>query len=697
MSAYDWLLLAQLVLLLLASALGGTPGQQPARANPGTDVTRLARVMSVLIGLTFIVEGTIYVIQDKGYYWLLLAFPLLGFVINAALGRRFTRNAIAVVGCASIGFSFVVALYAYIQEISWSAAHEITQGNVDYYSWVVSGGLKINFGMLIDPLSIVMLLVVTGVGFLIHIYSVGYMREDRDYSRFFAYMNLFIFSMLVLVTANNFLFLLVGWGLVGLSSYLLIGFWYTSMAAVLAARKAFIMNVIGDVGIMLAIFLMVRDWGTLTYAGVFARAATYHSGDTTITVLCLLLVVGAIAKSAQIPLHTWLPDAMEGPTPVSALIHAATMVTAGVYLIARCHVLFELAPFAAGAVAIIGATTALVAATIAMVQVDIKRVLAYSTMSQIGYMFLGDGVGAYSSAMFHLVTHAFFKALLFMGAGSIIHAMGGEQDLRKMGDLRKHLPRTYALFTVGVLAISGIPPLSGFWSKDEILAHTSTLGDWHLILWFMAVVTAGLTVFYMFRLWYLAFYGRSRVDKKIAGHLHESPQVMLVPMYVLALLAAIGGFMQLPGFGKFHDWLNPVLNQYLPSANNVEVAFQWLTFGVLLVLIAVAWLTAYDLYRRGPRAKVKGSLRYLYQFLWEKWYFDALYNLLFERPAYALATFCWQYLDRGVIDGAVNAVARSLGSASEDVRPIESGYVRTYALTLVVGVVLVLALAIGQK
>lgn len=632
-----------------------------------------------------------------GYAWLLLVLPLLGFAINGAIGRRLTKNAIAVVGCGSLGLAFIVALVAYVQELSWSPARQVTDGNLGYYTWLTSGSLKIDFGMLIDPLSIVMLLVVTGVGFLIHVYSVGYMREDPDYSRFFAYMNLFIFSMLVLVTANNFLFLLVGWGLVGLSSYLLIGFWYTSMAAVLAARKALIMNVIGDVGIMLAIFLMIRQWGTVSYSGVFARAATYHSNDTMITVMCLLLVVGAIAKSAQIPLHTWLPDAMEGPTPVSALIHAATMVTAGVYLIARCHVLFSLSPFASGAVAIIGATTALVAATIALVQVDIKRVLAYSTMSQIGYMFLGDGVGAYASGMFHLVTHAFFKALLFMGAGSIIHALGGEQDLRKMGGLRTKLPKTYALFTVGVLAIAGIPPLAGFWSKDEILAHTSALGDWHLILWFMAVLTAGLTVFYMFRLWYLAFYGRSRVDRQLAPHIHEAPNTMLIPMYVLAVLAVIGGFMQLPGFGKFHDWLNPVLNQYLPSPHNAEVDFQWITFGVLLVLIAVAWLTAHDMYQHGPRGKLKGGIRYVYAFLWEKWYFDALYNLLFERPAYALATFSWRYLDRGVIDGVVNAVARSLGNASEDVRPVESGYVRTYALTLVVGVVLILVLVIGQK
>ena len=421
------------------------------------------------------------------YAWSLLALPLAGFVINGAAGRRFTRVGVAWVGCGSVGAAFLVSLYAYLQLLSYTPQEMLAKGNVSYYTWATSGHLTIDFGMLVDPLTAVMLLIVTGVGFLIHVYSVGYMRDDPDLSRFFAYMNLFIFSMVLLVVASNFLLLLIGWGLVGLSSYLLIGFWYSRMTAVLAARKALVMNVIGDVGIMLAIFLMIREYGTISYAGVFAKAATHGSGDHVVTALCLLLLVGAIAKSAQIPLHTWLPDAMEGPTPVSALIHAATMVTAGVYLIARCHALYDLSPVAAGIVTGIGASTALAAATIAVVQTDIKRVLAYSTMSQIGYMFLAVGAGAYASGMFHLMTHAFFKALLFMGAGSIIHALGGEQDLRKMGDLRSRMPGTYVLFTIGVIAIAGIPPFSGFWSKDEILAHAWAWGDWHVIPWAMGV------------------------------------------------------------------------------------------------------------------------------------------------------------------------------------------------------------------
>jgi NADH-quinone oxidoreductase subunit L len=632
-----------------------------------------------------------------GYAWLLLVLPLLGFAINGAVGRRLDKRWVGLIGCAVIGAAFIVAVIAYLQLTSWSAHDQATRGDISYYRWVTAGSLRIDLGVLIDPLSAVMLLMVTGVSFLIHVYSVGYMWDDDDFSRFFAYMNLFVFSMLLLVLADNFLFLLVGWGLVGLSSYLLIGFWYQQMPAMLAARKALIMNVMGDVGIMLAIFLMVRQWGTLTYSGVFAKARLLPSNDHVLTALCLLLLVGAVAKSAQIPLHTWLPDAMEGPTPVSALIHAATMVTAGVYLIARCHVLYDLSPFGGGVVAIVGATTALVAATIALVQMDIKRVLAYSTMSQIGYMFLAVGVGAYSSGMFHLITHAFFKALLFMGAGSVIHALRGEQDMRKMGGLRSRLPSTYLLFTVGVLAISGIPPLSGFWSKDEILAHAAARGDWYIILWAMGVATAGLTVFYMFRLWYLTFHGRSRVDKDVAAHIHESPPVMLAPMWVLAVLAAIGGFIQLPGFGRFHDWLNPTFNHYLVSVNNVDVDFNWWSFGLVIALIVLAFIGARDLYRQGPRARLKGTAAAIQEFLLEKWYFDYLYNLLIELPTYALARLSWRGFDRGVIDGIVNGVTRSVESGSSDVAPVQSGYVRTYAIILFVGVLVLILIAVTQR
>jgi NADH-quinone oxidoreductase subunit L len=643
------------------------------------------------------------------YAWLLLALPLLGFALNGALGRRMSKDGIAIVGCTSIGAAFFFALLCYLQLATTSAQQQLTIGDLNYYRWVTSGSLQIDFGMLIDPLSVMMLLIVTGVGFLIHVYSVGYMRDDPDYSRFFAYMNLFIFSMVLLVVANNFLFLLVGWGLVGLSSYLLIGFWYQRMTAVLAARKAFIMNVIGDVGILLAIFLMFRQFGTVTYAGVFTAAqhlALGHhyltpsqiptGGDPVITALCLLLLLGAIAKSAQIPLHTWLPDAMEGPTPVSALIHAATMVTAGVYLVARCHVLYELSPISAGIVASLGAVTAFVAATIALVQVDIKRVLAYSTMSQIGYMFLAVGVGAYASGMFHLMTHAFFKALLFMGAGSVIHALGGEQDLRKMGGLRSKLPATYFVTTVGVLAIAGVPPFAGFWSKDEILAHVAALGDWHWILWLLAVITAGLTVFYMFRLWYLAFHGRSRVDRQVAAHIHEAPQSMLFPMWILCFLSIFGGFIQLPIWGKLHDWLDPVFSQYWPSVHDAEIDFQWWAFALLMVLILVGWLAAQALYSQGPRARVRGAALPLYTFLWHKWYFDELYNLAFERTTYALAALSWRWLDRKVVDAVVNGVPRIVRNTSGDLRPVESGYVRTYALSVFAGMLVLLVLAVAQ-
>ncbi|HWE64639.1 MAG TPA: NADH-quinone oxidoreductase subunit L [Chloroflexota bacterium] len=635
----------------------------------------------------------------QGYAWLLLALPLLGFAINGALGRRLSRPAVSWIGCGSIGLAFIVAIICYGQLLSWTQLEQVTRGNFNYYTWVTSGALKIEFGMLIDPLSTMMLLIITGVGFLIHVYSVGYMHDDRDYSRFFAYMNVFIFSMVLLVVANNFLFLLVGWALVGLSSYLLIGFWYQNMAAVLAARKAFIMNVIGDVGIMIAIFIMFRQFGTLDYDGVFSRAGSFASGDHVITAICLLLLVGAVAKSAQLPLHTWLPDAMEGPTPVSALIHAATMVTAGVYLVARCHVLYDLAPFAALLVACMGTVTAFIAATIAVVQMDIKRVLAYSTMSQIGYMFLGVGDGAYASGMFHLMTHAFFKALLFMGAGSVIHALGGEQDLRKMGGLRSRLPRTYLLFTVGVLAISGVPPLAGFWSKDEILTHTLALGDWHIVLWVIGEITAALTVFYMFRLWYLCFHGRSRIDRQVAGHLHEAPPVMLAPMAILAVLSVVGGFIQTPFSPQITNWLTPdFVLQYaqVPSLQFADVSFSWGAFALIILLIIGAWALARDMYAQGLRGSVRGALRPVYTFLVHKWYFDELYNLLVEQPTYALARLSW-WLDRRLIDGLVNGVTRRVGDASDDLRPIESGFVRTYALSLFAGVVLVVAIAVSQR
>jgi NADH-quinone oxidoreductase subunit L len=459
------------------------------------------------------------------------------------------------------------------------------------------------------------------------------------------------------------------------------------------------MNVIGDVGIMIAIFTMFRRFGVLDYDGVFSRAGSFPSGDPVITAICLLLLVGAVAKSAQLPLQTWLPDAMEGPTPVSALIHAATMVTAGVYLIARCHVLYDLSPFGSLMVACLGGTTAFIAATIAVVQMDIKRVLAYSTMSQIGYMFLGAGDGAYGSAMFHLMTHAFFKALLFMGAGSVIHALGGEQDLRKMGALRSKLPRTYLLFTIGVIAIAGIPPLSGFWSKDEILTHTLALGDWHIALWVVGEITAALTVFYMFRMWYLCFHGRSRVDRQVAAHIHEAPSVMLIPMSILAVLSIVGGFIQIPGWEQINNWLTPdfVLEfPQVPSPHFGPVAFSWGGFVLMILLIIGSWALARDMYGPGLRGQPKGFMRYPYVFLVHKWYFDELYNLLFERTTYALAALAW-WLDRRTIDGIVNGVAQGTADASDDLRPVESGFVRTYALSIFGGVILLVAIAISQR
>ncbi len=446
---------------------------------------------------------------------LVLLIPLAGFLVNALVGRLIPRMVVGWVGAGSIGLAFVLALATLAQVLG---GH---QADTTYFTWWASGDFNVPFNLYVDALSTLMILVITGVGFMIHAYSIGYMGEDPGFSRFFAYMNLFVFSMLLLVLAGNFVWLIIGWAGVGLCSYLLIGFWYERTSAVMAARKAFVMNVIGDVGLIFGAFLLFLNLRALDYGTVFARLHQLPRGGSVITAACLLLLVGGVAKSAQLPLHTWLPDAMEGPTPVSALIHAATMVTAGVYLVARMHLLYDWAPIAAGTVAVIGAVTALFAATIGMVQVDIKRVLAYSTMSQIGYMFLAVGIGAYTAGMFHFMTHAFFKALLFLAAGNVIHALHDEQDIRKMGNLRRGLPITFWTFLVGTLAISGAPLLSGFFSKDQIIHAAVTMGPAAPLLGLIALFTAGLTVFYMFRLFFIAF-GWEWLPED-PRHLHEAP------------------------------------------------------------------------------------------------------------------------------------------------------------------------------
>src|ERR1700682_3635076 len=517
---------------------------------------------------------------------LVLLVPLAGFLVNALFGRLLPRRVVGWVGAGSIGLAFLFALLTLSQVLGGQKLDQT------YFTWWQSGDFNVPFNLYVDALSTLMILVITGVGFLIHVYSIGYMREDSGFSRFFAYMNLFVFSMLLLVLSGNLLWLIIGWAMVGLSSYLLIGVWFERRSAVRAARKPFVMNTIGDVGMFFAAFLIFLNLRVLDFQGLFSRVHQLPKGGTVITAICLLLLVGAVAKSAQLPLHTWLPDAMEGPTPVSALIHAATMVTAGVYLIGRLHPIYDVAVYAHGAVAIIGAVTALFAATIALVQVDIKRVLAYSTMSQIGYMFLAVGIGAYSAGFFHLLSHAFFKALLFMAAGNVIHAMHDEQDMRKYGGLLRQLPRTSGAFLIGSLAPVGVIPLVGFFSKEQILgAAFSKPGDsLALAVWVIGAVTALITGFYTGRMWWMSFAGKPPPERPVE-HPHEARLVMLVPVLILAALSVVGGFIQTRalGFGPAAatDFLASVVGAgWEENAGVVVVGLITMVLGTLLFLAA---------------------------------------------------------------------------------------------------------------
>jgi NADH-quinone oxidoreductase subunit L len=529
-----------------------------------------------------------------------------------------------------------------------------------------------------------MILVITGVGFLIHAYSIGYMREDPGFSRFFAYMNLFVFSMLLLVLSGNLVWLIIGWALVGLSSYLLIGFWFERRSAVLAARKAFVMNTIGDVGMVFAAFLIFLNLRVLDFQGLFSRVHQLPKGGTVITAICLLLLVGAVAKSAQLPLHTWLPDAMEGPTPVSALIHAATMVTAGVYLVARMHLLYDWAPTAAATVAVIGGVTALFAATIGTAQVDIKRILAYSTMSQIGYMFLAVGIGAYTAGMFHFMTHAFFKALLFLAAGNVIHAFHEDQDIRHMGNLRAGLPITFWTFLIGTLSISGFPLLAGFFSKDEIIRAALSAAGSEYVLGVLALITAGLTAFYMFRLFLIAFGWEwlAHDDR----HLHEALPIQTIPIVVLAAGAVVAGYIPVASF------LSPVFGQ---PAEVGTLAF-WGLAGLTLAASAVGFAVAYVLYARRPDLAVAWRTRLgpIHTLVEHKYYIDELYDRLFVRPGLALARFLNDVVEPRVIDGAVNAVADFTLLEAREFRLLQTGRVRSYALVTLGGAVGILLIVI---
>ena len=567
-------------------------------------------------------------------------FPLLAVLANGLYGSRYSHELAGRLAFGAVGLSFLCSLGVLASILANPEPREVIA-----YSWIFGGNLSINLAFLIDPLSTIMLLVVTGVGFLIHVYSVGYMHGEEGFTRFFTYMNLFMVSMLLLVMGSNYVVMFIGWEGVGLCSYLLIGYYYEKVSAGKAATKAFVVNRIGDAGFLIAVFLIFSHFGSLDYSTVFSQASSLSTEMATAITICLL--IGAFGKSAQLPLYTWLPDAMEGPTPVSALIHAATMVTAGVYMVVRNHVLFDMAPVALATVGIIGGVTALFAATIGLVQNDIKRVLAYSTVSQLGYMFLACGIGAYTAAIFHLVTHAFFKALLFLSAGAVIHSLSGEQDIRKMGGLYKKIPMTHIVFLIGTLAIAGIPPLAGFWSKDEIMAHAFLHGYFHL--YFLAAIGAFLTSFYMFRLTYLTFYGPSRVEPHVAKHIHESPPIMTVPLMILAGLAVVGGFLGFPPeHGWFHGFLHDVATPCRggePHAVDMNTLLSLM--GVAVAIALGGWGLAHYMYSTRPQMANEWAEKspQVYRTLLNKYYVDEFYDRVIVEPFKKLGML-WDWFDQ---------------------------------------------------
>ena len=635
------------------------------------------------------------------HLWIIPLLPLLGAAANGFFGRAWPRKTVNGVALGATGLAFLATAelareFARLDpaQIPWTRS---------YFTWIMAGNFRADYALQVDALTLVMLGVVTGVGWLIHLYSTGYMADDGGYRRFFAYLNLFMFFMLTLVLAANYVVLFVGWEGVGLSSYLLIGFWFLKKPATDAGNKAFWVNRIGDFGFLLGLFVLFRQFGSLDFSAVFSGAAAMpveSAGAGVLTAAALLLLAGATGKSAQIPLYVWLPDAMEGPTPVSALIHAATMVAAGVYVVARSHVLFLHAPMAMTAVAVIGCLTALLAATIALVQTDIKKVLAYSTISQLGYMFLGCGVGAFASGIFHLMTHAFFKGLLFLGTGSVLHALGGEQDLRRMGGLRRVIPWTYGTMLLASLAIAGAPGFSGFFSKDEILLAARSGPHANLVLYTLGVLTAGLTSFYTFRLLFLVFHGAPRYDES-QTQVHESPRSMLVPLVVLAALSLAGGWWAAPhlvgGRNYFESYLAPVF--VAPAATEIAEGESAVRtpglIGALLSAPVVAglagFLVAFWLYvkRTDLPGRVAKSLPVPHRWLAGKYFVDELYGAAIVRPLLWLSTnVLWHRVDERAIDAAVNGLGRGAARSGDSLRRLNSGNTRTYAAWVVVGAVL---------
>ena len=613
-----------------------------------------------------------------------ILWPLAGFLFNG-LGRNYwSKKVIAYKATGYIVCSFIASIIAflYVQEHGATSVH--------YFDFINTTTVKIPFDFKVDALSSLFLLVITGVGSLIHLYSTAYMKEESaaHYARYFAYLNLFIFSMLLLVLGDNYIIMFIGWEGVGLCSYLLIGYWFTNGDFNYAAKKAFIMNRIGDLGFLLAIFWMIFKLGSVSYSEVLTAESLAKLSSADITGITLLLFVGAMGKSAQIPLFTWLPDAMAGPTPVSALIHAATMVTAGIYMITRSNILFSHSEITQTVIAVIGISTALLAATIAIKQNDIKKVLAYSTVSQLGYMFLGLGVGAYSGAVFHVITHAFFKALLFLGAGSVIHAMHHEQDIRQMGGLKSKLPITHITFLIGCIAIAGVPPFSGFFSKDEILAAAFAKSP---VYWVLGVIGAAMTAFYMFRLYATTFLGKFRGTPNQEAHLHESPMAMTLPLILLAVASAIAGAIGVPEIMGGHHWLSHQLSSIVgePTEIGLSHATEWVLMAVSVSIAVIALLMAVNIYRKKTD---EAPTSFIGQFFYNKWHIDELYNTAIVNPLNRFAGFLKNSIEKQVIDGAVNGTGKLVQYSARQLRLIQNGQVGYYILFMVLGIVLLFLL-----
>ncbi|WP_337042065.1 NADH-quinone oxidoreductase subunit L [Emticicia sp. 17c] len=626
-------------------------------------------------------------------------FPLIGFLINGLGFRKIPKSIAGPVGVGAALLSFVGTVVAYSQ---LQANNGLI--NINVFDWITVGTLQINFSFQIDQLSIIMLFVITGVGTLIHMYSMGYMHDDEGYGKFMAFLNLFLFSMLLLVMGSNYIIMFIGWEGVGLCSYLLIGFWNKNTEYGNAARKAFIMNRIGDLGFLIGIFLIIANFGTVEYAQVFDKAKALTVGDNTVMLITFFLFIGAMGKSAQIPLYTWLPDAMAGPTPVSALIHAATMVTSGIYMIVRSNILYTLSPQTLEFVAWIGVATAVLAATIGIFQNDIKKVLAYSTVSQLGYMFMALGVMAYTSGFFHVITHAFFKALLFLGAGSVIHAMSGEQDIRRMGGLWSKIKITAITFLIGTIAISGIPPFAGFFSKDEILAHVY---EHNKIMWVLAVLGSMMTAFYMFRLFFLTFTGAFRGTHEQEHHLHESPASMTVPLMVLAALSVIGGFIGMPEIFHFPhalaDFLNPIYDGSRTvnpefGAHPMDHSTEWMLMGISVAAAAISIFVAYTRFGNSKNVPVEDSeITGAQKVIYNKYYIDETYWAIFVNPVKHLSNLFANIVEPKGFDGIVNGIGNFVNSFSNFARRLQAGGAGFYLFAMVISIAVIVAINMGYQ